>query len=94
MLLRTMRGLLVRRMSALLALLMLLAMVKVWIGLQVVATGYELSDLRKEQLRLEEFRQQLELELATRRSRGALEEQAHRRLGLGTPARGQVVDVR
>lgn len=93
-LVRTMRRLQLRRVAVLLAGLVVLALVKVWIGLQVVSIGYELSDLRREQLRLEEYRQQLEVELATQQSRAALEERARRTLGLTTPSRGQVVDIR
>jgi cell division protein FtsB len=92
--LRTLRGLQLRRLGAMFAVLLVLAMAKVWIGLQVVATGYELETLAREQLRLEEFRQQLEVELATKQSRAVLEERARRTLGMVTPKRGQVVDVR
>jgi cell division protein FtsB len=89
-----MRRLQVRRAALVLVVLVGLALVKVWIGNQVVATGYDLEALRREQLRLEEYRQQLEVELATQQSRAALEERARRTLGLAAPARGQVVDVR
>jgi cell division protein FtsL len=91
---RTMRSLQVRRFAVLFAVLLLLAMGKVWVGLQVTELGYQLSDLRKEQLRLEEYRQQLEVELATQQSRAALEERARRTLGMAAPKRGQVVDIR
>jgi len=94
MLLRTMRSLQLRRFAILFLLLLALAMGKVWIGLQVREMGYELSDLRKEQLRLEEYRQQLEVELATQQSRAALDERARRTLGMTAPKRGQVVDIR
>jgi cell division protein FtsL len=93
-LVRTMRRLQLRRFGVLFVILLVLAMGKVWIGLQVREMGYELSDLRKEQLRLEEYRQQLEVELATQQSRAALEERARRTLGMTTPKRGQVVDIR
>jgi len=93
-LLRTLRGLQLRRLAAMFAVLVALAMAKVWIGLQVVATGYELETLAREQLRLEEFRQQLEVELATKQSRAVLEDRARRTLGMVAPKRGQVVDVR
>jgi cell division protein FtsL len=91
---RTMRSLQVRRFAVVFAVLLLLAMGKVWVGLQVTELGYQLSDLRKEQLRLEEYRQQLEVELATQQSRAALEERARRTLGMAAPKRGQVVDIR
>ena len=91
---RTVRSLQVRRFAVVFVVLLALAMAKVWIGLQVTELGYELSDLRKEQLRLEEYRQQLEVELATRQSRTALDQRARRTLGMVTPKRGQVVDVR
>jgi cell division protein FtsL len=94
MLVRTMRSLQLRRFGVVFGALLLLAMAKVWIGLQVTELGYQLSDLRKEQLRLEEYRQQLEVELATQQSRAALEQRARRTLGMVAPKRGQVVDVR
>ncbi|HWP67129.1 MAG TPA: hypothetical protein VNO26_14620 [Candidatus Limnocylindria bacterium] len=94
MLARTVRSLQVRRAVLVFAVLLVLAMAKVWVGLQVTELGYQLSDLRKEQLRLEEYRQQLEVELATLQGRVALEERARRTFGLGPPKRGQVVDVR
>ena len=93
-LVRTLRRLELRRLALLLAGLIVLALVKVWIGQQVVATGYQLSELRHEQQRLAEYRQQLQVELATQQSRAALEERARRTLGLTAPARGQVVDIR
>jgi cell division protein FtsL len=93
-LVRTLRTLELRRLAILLTGLIALALVKVWIGQQVVATGYQLSDLRHERQRLEEYRQQLQVELATQQSRAALEDRARRTLGLTTPARGQVVDIR
>jgi len=94
MLARTVRSLQVRRFAVVFVVLLALAMVKVWIGLQVTELGYELSDLRREQLRLEEYRQQLEVELATRQSRVALDQRARRTLGMVAPRRGQVVDIR
>ena len=91
---RTMRSLQVRRFAVVFVMLLMLAMAKVWVGLQVTELGYQLSDLRKEQLRLEEYRQPLEEELATQQSRAALEERARRTLGMAAPKRGQVVDIR
>jgi hypothetical protein len=93
-LVRTMRRLQLRRFGVLFVVLLALALAKVWIGLQVTELGYQLSDLRKEQLRLEEYRQQLEVELATQQTRAALEDRARRTLGLVAPKRGQVVDIR
>jgi cell division protein FtsL len=94
MLARTVRSLQVRRFAVVFVVLLALAMAKVWIGLQMTELGYQLSDLRKEQLRLEEYRQQLEVELATQQSRAALDQRARRTLGMITPKRGQVVDIR
>jgi cell division protein FtsL len=89
-----MRRLQLQRFALLFGVVIVLALAKVWVGLQVVATGYEISDLRREQLRLEEYRQQLEVELATQQSRTALEARARRTLGMTAPKRGQVVDIR
>jgi len=89
--LRVMRGLLVRRVLALGALLIALSMLQVWLRLQVMHVGYELSAARQMQLRLEHERRELEVELATLRDPRRIDEMARRRLGMIEPAKGQVV---
>lgn len=71
-----------------------LAIAQVWIRLQVVATGYALSDARRLLRTLEGQRQRLEGEWRTKTAPARLAEQATQRLGLSTPQPGQVVQVR
>jgi cell division protein FtsL len=73
------------------AILVGLAVVQVWLRLQVVRLGYELSAARTMQMRLEHERRELEVELATLRDPGRIAEVARRRLGMVEPAHGQVV---
>ena len=93
-LLRVVRGWLVRRVLVLGAALVVLCMVQVWLRLQVLHVGYELSAARRMQLRLEHEQRQLEVELATLRDPRRLGEVARRRLGMTDPAKGQVVILR
>ncbi|HYR95987.1 MAG TPA: cell division protein FtsL [Candidatus Binatus sp.] len=90
-LLRVMRRWLVRRVLVLGGILVLLCMVQVWLRLQVMHVGYELSAARKVQLRLEHEQRELEVELATLRDPGRLEDVARGRLGMTDPAKGQIV---
>jgi len=72
----------------------LAAGLRVWTGLLFADLGYEhvrAVDLGE---RLEIERQALEDELASLRSTDFLEAEAGRRLGLGPPSAGQVVDLR
>jgi len=73
---------------------LLLAVAQVWTRLQVVATGYTLSDSRRLLRTLEGQRQILEGEWRNKTSPARLAEQATQRLGLNTPQVGQVVQVR
>ena len=90
-LLRVMRAWLVRRVLVLGAVLVALCMLQVWLRLQVMRVGYELSAARQMQLRLEHEQRELEVELATLRDPGRIGELARRRLGMTEPGRGQVV---
>jgi cell division protein FtsL len=90
-LLRVVRGWLVRRVLVLGGVLVFLCMLQVWLRLQVMHLGYELSAAREVQLRLEHEQRELEVELATLRDPGRLEDVARRRLGMTDPAKGQVV---
>jgi len=65
----------------------------VWVRLQVVHTGYELSAARHLAHRLEQEQRELELELATLTSPRRLEALARERLGMGPPTPGQIVSV-
>jgi cell division protein FtsL len=69
------------------------ALLLVWVRLQVVNAGYELSTARRLAHRLEQEQRELEIELATLTSPRRLEQVARERLGMGPPAPGQIVSV-
>ena len=93
-LLQAMRRWLVRRTIALGLVLVGLCIVQVWVRLQVVDVGYQLSAARQMQERLEQQRRELEVELAMLRDRAHLAELATKRLGMHEPEKGQVVELR
>jgi cell division protein FtsL len=68
-----------------------IALLLVWIRLQVVHTGYELSTSRQLEHKLEQEQHELALEISTLTSPRRLEELARERLGMRPPAPGQVV---
>ncbi|MBI2359431.1 MAG: cell division protein FtsL [Deltaproteobacteria bacterium] len=68
-----------------------LALLHVWLRLQVIHLGYVLSTTSKVQSQLEQENRELKLELATLTSADRLEEKARARLGLRQPENGQVV---
>ena len=70
-----------------------IALLLVWVRLQVVHTGYQLSAARHLAHRLEQEQRELELEIATLKSPRRIERLAHERLGMGPPASGQVVTL-
>jgi cell division protein FtsL len=86
---RVVRRLMVRRLLALGGLLVLACIAHVWLRLQVIRLGYDLSAARAMQLRLEHERRELEIELATLRDPARIERTA-RRLGMTPPRAGQV----
>jgi cell division protein FtsB len=93
-LLQAMRRWLVRRTLALGLVLLTLCIARVWLRLQVVDIGYQLSAARQMEQRLEQQRRELEVELAMLRDRTHLTELATKRLGMCEPAKGQVVELR
>ena len=93
-LLRVVRGWFVRRVLVLGAVLVLLSMLQVWLRLQVMHVGYELSAARQMQLRLEHEQRELEVELAMLRDPKRLDELARKRLGMTDPGKGHVVILR
>jgi cell division protein FtsL len=93
-LLRTVRGWVVKRALALGIVLVALCMGQVWLRLQVTRLGYQLSDARQMQLRLEHERRELEIELATLRVPDRIDALARERLGMVPPRPGQVVILR
>jgi cell division protein FtsL len=88
---RAMRGQAVRRLLVLGAVLVALCIVQVWLRLQVMHLGYELSAAHQMGLRLEQEQRELEVELATLRDPGRVGDLARRRLGMTEPREGQVV---
>lgn len=90
-LLRVVRGYLVRRVLVLGVVLIVLCMAQVWLRLQVMHVGYELSAAQDIQLRLVHEQRELEVELATLRDPRRIGELARRRLGMTDARSGQVV---
>ncbi len=70
--------------------LVAMALLHVWLRLQVVHLGYVLSTMSKLQSQLEQENRELKVELATLTSPGRLEAMARARLGMTEPQRGQV----
>lgn len=71
--------------------LVCLALVHVWLRLQVVHLGYVLSTASKLQNQLEQENRELKVELATLTSPDRLDKVARTRLGLTDPEKGQIV---
>ena len=88
--LRLVRGL-PRHALLLGAFLLVLCVARVWLRLETVNLGYELSSARQMQLRLEHERQELQVEIATLRDPARIAGIARRRLGMRDPEKGQVV---
>jgi len=68
-----------------------LALLHVWLRLQVVHLGYVLSTASKLHGQLEQENRELKVELATLSSPDRLGEIARERLGMVEPQKGQVV---
>ena len=66
----------------------------VWTGLRVAELGYQRSQALALHRHLETQREQLADELASLLRTEHLERESERRLGLGLPSAGQVVDLR
>ena len=71
--------------------LVVVALLHVWLRLQVVQMGYALSTTSKLQNQLEQESRELKVELATLTSPERLEAMARKRLGLVPPEKGQVI---
>ncbi len=69
----------------------LVGVVHVWSHTRVTAAGYRLGDLQRTQESLRAQRDRLEVEVATLRAPGRLEEFARTRLKMAPPAPGAVV---
>ncbi len=68
-----------------------IALALVWVRLQILHTGYDLSTARTLEIKLMQERRELELAIATLTSPARLEETARVRLHMGPPGPGQVV---
>ncbi len=77
--------------ALLIIMLLGVALVHVWLRLQVVHMGYVLATASKLKSRLEQENRELIVELATLTTRDRLNEMARRRLGLAAPEKGQVI---
>jgi len=71
--------------------LVALALLHVWLRLQVVHLGYVLSTTSKLQSQLEQENRELKVELATLTSPDRVEAMSRQRLGMVEPEKGQVV---
>jgi cell division protein FtsL len=67
------------------------ALLHVWLRLQVVHMGYVLATTSKLQNQLEQENRELKVEMATLTSPDRLEAMSRRRLGLRPPEKGQVI---
>ena len=63
----------------------------VWSNFERTQIGYDLSQLKKEEMRLTEINQKLKLELATMKSPQNLERLAIQKLGLSPPKPEQII---
>jgi cell division protein FtsL len=63
----------------------------VWSNFERTQIGYDLSQLKKEEMRLKEINQKLKLELATLKSPQNLERLAIEKLGLSPPKPEQII---
>jgi cell division protein FtsB len=93
-LVRVMRSRIARRITALGAVLVLLCLVQVWLRLQVVDVGYQLSAARSMLDRLDHEHRQLRAEIATLQDAVSLANAARAKAGLVAPQKGQVIELR
>lgn len=63
----------------------------VWSNFESTQIGYDLSQLKREEMRLKEIQQKLRLELAYLRSPQRLQRLAFQELGLGQPSSEQII---
>jgi len=89
-----MRSRISRRVAALGGILLLLCLVQVWLRLQVVDVGYQLSAARSLLDRLDHEHRQLRAEIATLQDATSLADAARAKAGLVEPRKGQVIELR
>ena len=93
-LVRVMRSRISRRIAFLGGVLVLLCLVQVWLRLQVVDVGYQLSAARSMLERLDHEHRQLRAEIATLQDATSLADAARAKAGLVEPQKGQVIELR
>jgi cell division protein FtsB len=93
-LVRVMRSRISRRIAFLGGVLVLLCLVQVWLRLQVVDVGYQLSAARSMLERLDHEHRQLRAEIATLQDAASLADAARAKAGLVEPQKGQVIELR
>jgi cell division protein FtsB len=93
-LVRVMRSRIARRIAALGAVLVLLCLVQVWLRLQVVDVGFQLSAARSMLDRLDHEHRQLRAEIATLQDAASVANAARAKAGLVEPQKGQVIELR
>lgn len=93
-LVRVMRSRISRRVAFLGGVLVLLCLVQVWLRLQVVDVGYQLSAARSMLERLDHEHRQLRAEIATLQDATSLADAARAKAGLVEPQKGQVIELR
>lgn len=80
-------------LAALFFIVLLAGVSHVWVNFKRTQTGYELSQLKREIAREEEYNRKLKLEMAYLKSPKHLEDKAMKELGLRHPSPKQVVYV-
>jgi cell division protein FtsB len=93
-LVRAVRSRISRRITFLGGVLVLLCLVQVWLRLQVVDVGYQLSAARSMLERLDHEHRQLRAEIATLQDAASLADAARAKAGLVEPQKGQVIELR
>ena len=93
-LVRVMRSRISRRIAFLGGVLVLLCLVQVWLRLQVVDVGYQLSAARSMLERLDHEHRQLRAEIATLQDATSLADAARAKAGLVEAQKGQVIELR
>ena len=79
--------------GAIAALLVLLVLFSAWQHFELLRHGYQVEELQRERLALEELTRQYRLEIETLRSPKRIEALATRKLHLVTPAEGDAIVI-
>ena len=82
-----------RQISILLGAGVVIALLFVWVRIQVIQLGYEVSKIRKETTELREQKNRLEAEIAELKSPSRIEAIAKERFGMRLPQSNEIVTV-